>query len=153
MEVYNKNAINRLIAYIERLNGIGDKEKLSSMVKKEFNLTQDRKVFYSPDFSIRFSKSKSKRMSNTVLSLSALQKYDAEPFIVCIVTPETNHLLLSNSTFLYVTTSPSLSSTTTGMLLFPFITLNTRFKSVFSSASFNARIASAHTSTFFISAF
>ena len=98
--MYNKNAINRLIAYIERLNGIGDKEKLSSMVKKEFNLTQDRKVFYSPDFSIRFSKSKSKRMSNTVLSLSALQKYDAEPFIVCIVTPETNHLLLSNSTFL-----------------------------------------------------
>ena len=98
--MYNRDAIDRLVTYIQKLNGIGDKEKLSSMVKKEFNLTQDRKVFYSPDFAIRFSKSKSKRMSNTVLSLSALQKYDDEPFIVCVVTPETNHMMLANSTFL-----------------------------------------------------
>ena len=70
------------------------------MVKEEFHLVQDRKVFYSPDFAIRFSKSKSKRMSNTVLSLSALQKYDAEPFIVCVVTPDTNYMMLANSTFL-----------------------------------------------------
>ena len=98
--MYNRDAINRLVTYIQKLNGIGDKEKLSSLVKKEFNLTQDRKVFYSPDFAIRFSKSKSKRMSNTVLSLSALQKYDDEPFIVCVVTPETNHMMLANSTFL-----------------------------------------------------
>lgn len=98
--MYNRDAINRLVTYIQKLNGIGDKEKLSSMVKKEFNLTQDRKVFYSPDFAIRFSKSKSKRMSNTVLSLSALQKYDDEPFIVCVVTPETNHMMLANTTFL-----------------------------------------------------
>ena len=98
--MYNRDAINRLVTYIQKLNGIGDKEKLSSMVKKEFNLTQDRKVFYSPDFAIRFSESKSKRMSNTVLSLSALQKYDDEPFIVCVVTPETNHMMLANSTFL-----------------------------------------------------
>lgn len=98
--MYNRDAINRLVAYIQNLNGIGDKEKLSSLVKKEFNLIQDRKVFYSPDFAIRFSKSKSKRMSNTVLSLSALQKYDDEPFIVCVVTPETNHMMLANSTFL-----------------------------------------------------
>lgn len=98
--MYNREVIDRLIAYIENLNGIGDKEKLSLMVKKEFNLTQDRKVFYSPDFAIRFSTSKSKRMSNTVLSLSALQKYDNEPFIVCVVTPEINYMMLANSTFL-----------------------------------------------------
>lgn len=98
--MYNWDAINRLVTYIEKLNGIADKEKLSLMVKEEFNLTQDRKVFYSPDYAIRFSKSKSKRMSNTVLSLSALQKYDNNPFIVCIVTPEENYLLLANSTFL-----------------------------------------------------
>lgn len=98
--MYNRDAINRLVAYIQKLNGIGDKEKLSSMVKKEFNLIQDRKVFYSSDFAIRFSKSKSKRMSNTVLSLSALRKYDDEPFIVCVVTPETNYMMLANSTFL-----------------------------------------------------
>lgn len=98
--MYNRDAINRLVTYIQKLNGIGDKEKITSMVKKEFDLVQDRKVFYSPDFSIRFSKAKSKRMSNTVLSLSALQKYDDKPFIVCIVTPETNYMMLANSTFL-----------------------------------------------------
>ena len=59
--MYNRDAINRLVAYIQHFDGIGDKEKLSSMVKKEFNLVQDRKVFYSPDFAIRFSKAKSKR--------------------------------------------------------------------------------------------
>lgn len=98
--MYNRDAISRLVAYIQRLNGIGDKEKLSFMVKKEFNLVQDRKVFYSPDFAIRFSKAKSKRMSNTVLSLSALQKYDDKPFIVCVVTPDINYMMLANSTFL-----------------------------------------------------
>ena len=98
--MYNREAINRLVSYIRNLDGIGDKEKLSLMVKNEFNLTQDRKVFYSPDFAIRFSKSKTKRMSNTVLSLSALQKYDNKPFIVCIVAPYTNHMMLANSTFL-----------------------------------------------------
>ena len=98
--MYNRDAIDRLIAYIKNLNGIGDKKKLSSMVKEEFNLTQDRKVFYSPNFAIRFSKSKSKHMSNTVLSLSALQKYDNKPFIVCVVTPTENHMMLANSTFL-----------------------------------------------------
>lgn len=98
--MYNRDAINRLVAYIQKMNGIGDKEKLSSMVKNEFNLTQDRKVFYSSDFAVRFSRSKSKRMSNTVLSLSVLQKYDNKPFIVCVVTPDTNHMMLANSTFL-----------------------------------------------------
>lgn len=98
--MYNCNAVNRLVAYIQALDGIGDKEKLSSMVKNEFHLTQDRKVFYSPDFAVRFSKAKSKRMSNTVLSLSALQKYDNEPFIVCAVTPDKNYMMLANSTFL-----------------------------------------------------
>ena len=98
--MYNRDAINRLVAYIQSLDGIGDKEKLSSMVKKEFSLVQDRKVFSSHDFAIRFSKAKSKRMSNTVLSLSALQKYDDKPFIVCVVTPDTNYMMLANSTFL-----------------------------------------------------
>lgn len=98
--MYNRDAVDKLVSYIQELNGMGDKEKLSSLVKAEFNLTRDRKVFYSPDFAVRFSKSKNKRMSNTVLSLSALQKYDDKPFIVCIVTPDTNYLMLANSTFL-----------------------------------------------------
>lgn len=32
--MYNRDAINRLVTYIQKLNGIGDKEKLSSLVRK-----------------------------------------------------------------------------------------------------------------------
>ncbi|MCM1524966.1 MAG: hypothetical protein NC120_10965 [Ruminococcus sp.] len=39
-------------------------------------------------------------MNNTVLSLSTLQKYDNRPFIVCVVTPDANHMMLANPTFL-----------------------------------------------------
>jgi len=98
--MYNRASVERLVRYIESLNGIGDKEKLSKMVQSEFSLVKDRKVFVGDGFAIRFSEAKSKRMSNTVLSLSALQKYDDAPFIVCIVAPTTNYLLLANTTFL-----------------------------------------------------
>ena len=98
--MFNKDTINRLIRIIERNNGIGDKGTLASIVQKEFSLTLDRKVYYCDDFAIRYSKSQHKRMSNTVLSLSALQKYDDRPFFVCIVASNTNYLLLANSTFL-----------------------------------------------------
>ncbi len=98
--MYNKSTVDRLIGIIEGNNGIGDKEKLSNLVQKEFCLVKDRKVFANDDFAIRFSKSEHKRMSNTVLSLSALQKYDNKPFFVCIVAPTTNYLLLANTTFL-----------------------------------------------------
>ena len=98
--MYNASIIAKLISYIDNYNGIADKNKLADNVKNEFSLTQDRKVYYCDDFAIRFSKSESKRMSNTVLSLSALQKYDNKPFFVCIVSSKVNYLLLANSTFL-----------------------------------------------------
>ena len=79
--MYNEVEINRLISLIQQHNGIGDKEKLSKIVQSEFGLIKDRKVFSNTDFAIRFSKSERKRMSNTVLSLSALQKYDSRPFL------------------------------------------------------------------------
>ena len=98
--MYNEVEINRLISLIQQHNGIGDKEKLSKIVQREFGLIKDRKVFSNTDFAIRFSKSERKRMSNTVLSLSALQKYDSRPFFVCIVASSENYLLLANTTFL-----------------------------------------------------
>lgn len=98
--MYNKSAIDHLIAVIEEHNGIGDKERLANIVQKEFSLVKDRKVFSNEDFAIRFSKSEHKRMGNTVLSLSALQKYDNKPFVVCIVASSMNYLLLANTTFL-----------------------------------------------------
>ncbi len=98
--MYNAKKLNELFRLIKDNDGIADKGKLADIVQKKFSLIQDRKVYYCEDFAIRFSKSESKRMSNTVLSLSALQKYDSRPFIVCIVSTTTNYLLLANTSFL-----------------------------------------------------
>jgi len=69
-------------------------------VQKQFKLTRDRSVYYSEHFAIRFSSSHSSSFSNTVLSLSNLQKYDELPFLVCLVTPQKNLVYLANTTFL-----------------------------------------------------
>ena len=98
--MYSDGMIRRLTAYISTLDGINNKDKLKEMVKDEFHLTTDRSVYYRDEFAIRFSKSQRERMSNTVLSLSALLKYDDRPVIECIVTPQKNYQLLMNTTFL-----------------------------------------------------
>lgn len=98
--MYNKLIINSLIKFIKENNGKVDKKSLIDLVQKKFSLVKDGKVYCCADFSIRFSSSKKKHMSNTVLALSKLQKYDKKPFFVCIVTPDTNYILLANTTFL-----------------------------------------------------
>ncbi len=89
-----------LINYIKSKDGIGNKSVLIDGVQNQFNLTKDRSVYYSEHFAIRFSSSHSSSFSNTVLSLSNLQKYDELPFLVCLVTPEKNFIYLANTTFL-----------------------------------------------------
>lgn len=89
-----------IINFILAQHGIGDKLKLIKRVQKKFGLTKDRSVFYSEHYAIRFSSSSSNNFSNTVISLSNLQKYDDQPFLVCLVTPHKNILCLANSTFL-----------------------------------------------------
>ncbi len=98
--MYNREAIDRLIDFISRQDGHTDKIRLQTAVQQEFSLTKDRSVFYCQWFAIRFCKAASRNFGNTVLSLSALQKYDGKPFIVCLVTPQRNYLMLANSTFL-----------------------------------------------------
>jgi hypothetical protein len=102
MYSYNSSTINKLIYYIKSQNDINAKDMLADKVQAEFSLIKDRSVYYCDDFAIRFSytKNKSGSLSNTVLSLSALQKYDAKPFFVCIVTPGDNYVHLANTTFL-----------------------------------------------------
>lgn len=92
--------VRRLIEFIISLDGIGNKDAVKLKVIQEFKLVRDRSVYYCDSFAIRFSYTSGKSFSNTVLSLSALQKYDSIPFIVCIVTPKTNRLLIANTTFL-----------------------------------------------------
>lgn len=92
--------VNRLIEFIISLDGTGNKDAVKQQVVQQFKLVRDRSVFYCDSFAIRFSYTSGNSFSNTVLSLSALQKYDSIPFIVCIVTPNINRLLLANTTFL-----------------------------------------------------
>ncbi|MBQ3021981.1 MAG: hypothetical protein IJD91_01465 [Clostridia bacterium] len=101
--MYNREIINELITYVESLNGLGNKEKVKTLVQNRFSLIKDRSVFYNESFAIRFGyngKNDKKRISNTVLSLSAIKNYDDRPLIFCIVTHSINHLLLINTTFL-----------------------------------------------------
>jgi hypothetical protein len=92
--------LNALIDFIGQHDGINNKTALSELVSKQFNCVKDRSVFYTRDFAVRFCKANSAVLSNTVLSLSALQKYDNKPFVVCISAPQKNYLLLANSTLL-----------------------------------------------------
>jgi len=90
----------RLLEVITVHNGINDKAKLSALIAKEFELTKDRSVYYCDDFAIRFSSGAGPSFSNTALSLSNLKKVDHIPFLVCLVTPTENHVLLANTTLL-----------------------------------------------------
>jgi len=92
--------LENLVKFIENNKTINDKSRLATLVKEKFALTKDRSVFYNSQFAIRFSKANSASFGNTVLGLSALQKYDDRPFIVCLVIKDENILLLANSTFL-----------------------------------------------------
>lgn len=98
--MYNRSALQSLVSFICDQNGIADKHALTNMVQAQFSLIKDRSVFYCRDFAIRFCTANNRSFSNTVLSLSALQKYDRIPFVVCLVTPEQNYLMLANTTFL-----------------------------------------------------
>ena len=94
------NSLQLLVGFIAENDGINDKGRLSRLVAERFVLTTDRLVFYCGDFAIRFSSAAKLGFSNTVLSLSNLKKFDDRPFVVCLVTPTTNHCLLANTTFL-----------------------------------------------------
>lgn len=98
--MYNREVIGQLVAFISSMDSIADKSRLSSAVQQEFRLVKERSVFYGKWFAIRFCTAKFGNFSNTVLSLPTLHRYDDIPFIVCLVTPTRNDLLLANTTFL-----------------------------------------------------
>jgi len=95
----NKDIIE-FVDYIKSRDGAQNKSALIGDVQNKFNLIKDRSIYYSEHFSVRFSYSSSTSFSNTVISLSNLQKYDDQPFIVCLVTPKKNILYLANTTFI-----------------------------------------------------
>jgi hypothetical protein len=93
-------AIDPLLAFLAQHEAINDKARLARLVADQFQLTRDRSVYYCKDFALRYSSAVGLNFANTVLSLSALQKFDDRPFIVCLVTPHRIYTLLANTTFL-----------------------------------------------------
>ena len=97
--MYNDDAILHIVEYLEQNKGL-DKEKIKRKVMLDFNLIEDRSVYYCDEFALRFSSSTTSYFSNCILSLSNLKKYDDRPFIVCVVMPNENYLLLANTSCL-----------------------------------------------------
>jgi len=91
--------LSEFISFV-KTNVTGNKSTLINLVRSNFPFTKDRSVYYCNNFAVRFCSSPSGSFSNTVLSLSNLQKYDNVPLIVCLVTSTENKLFLANTTFL-----------------------------------------------------
>lgn len=97
---YMAAKLEDFIRYIETLNWVGDKWIVIEKARLKFAFVKDRSIYYTDDFSVRFCYSASWSFSNTVLSLSNLQKYDQKPFLICLVTKGKNIFYLANSTLL-----------------------------------------------------
>jgi len=80
--------LQELITFIQSHDGVNNKFTLTHLVNERFSCVKDKSVYYTKYFAIRFSKGQghSAKISNTILALSMLQKYDDRPFIVCICT-------------------------------------------------------------------
>ena len=93
--------VRRFINYIESQKQISNKDTLIQLCQADFHLTQDRTVFHNRFFAVRFSYSKNGSFSNTILSLSKLEKFDRIPFFVVLVCGnQDNKIFLSNTTLL-----------------------------------------------------
>lgn len=77
------------------------KDAVINYALKKYTFVQDRKVYRNNHFAVRFSYSRNHSFSNTILSLSALEKYDKIPFLVCLLSGQsTISFYLANTTFL-----------------------------------------------------
>lgn len=91
------------VRYITQEAPKHNKSIVENAVSQRYNFIKDRKVYHNQYFAVRFSysKSTSDSFSNTVLSLSALEKYDKIPFFVVLIRQSAdNMVLLANTTFL-----------------------------------------------------
>jgi len=95
----NKAMLKDFILFV-KANRTGNKSNLINLIRSNFAFTKDRSVYYCNTFAVRFCFSRSGSFSNTVLSLSNLQKYDNIPFLVCLVTSDENKLFIANTSFL-----------------------------------------------------
>ena len=99
MNKFCKEFVEYIVTQAPRNN----KKVVEDHIAARYALIKDRKVYHNEYFAVRFSysKSASDSFSNTVLSLSALEKYDRIPFFVVLVRQNADNLiLLANTTLL-----------------------------------------------------
>ena len=76
------------------------KEAIQSAFAHASGAHKYRSVYSCSTYTIRFSEANKPSFSNGVLSLSALQRYDHLPMVICIVRPTAVDFRLANTTFL-----------------------------------------------------
>ena len=81
-------------------NPNADKAFLQAAFSEAFEPIKARSVLIANGFAFRFSEARTGSFSNTVLSLSALQAYDVQPFVIVVVRPDRVDFLLANTSFL-----------------------------------------------------
>lgn len=93
--------ITEFVEYVNHGMPKHDKAVAQKATQKHFNLIKDGTVYYTQHFAVRFCYSKNGAFSNTVLSLSKLQKFDDIPFFVVLIRREQDNVLfLANSSLL-----------------------------------------------------
>lgn len=93
-------ALESFLKNIKQKNPAITKQQLARVAAEHYGLVKDRSLYVGKEFVIRFTDAKKGSLSNTILSLSALQKYDDRPCIVCVNEPANLYLLLINSTLI-----------------------------------------------------
>ena len=81
-------------------NPEADKATIQAAYVQAFSPAKARSVLLGEGFALRFSEARTGSFSNTVLSLSALEAYDAEPFVIVVVRSDRVDFMLANTTFL-----------------------------------------------------
>lgn len=76
------------------------KQGIQSAYITRFGPQRFRSVYAGNGYAVRFSEARTGAFSNTVLSLSALQIHDGQPFVVVVVRGNLIEFLLANATFL-----------------------------------------------------
>lgn len=109
-------SVENFINYITNEAPQHNKLALVADCANRFNFVKDRTVYHCDYFAVRFSSTKNKSFSNTILSLSHLEKYDHIPFFVVVSSKDNpNTIYLANSTFLKKTSHSSKELTITNI--------------------------------------
>jgi hypothetical protein len=89
-----------ILQNLKALQPNAKKAQIEAAFAARVAVRKERSVFIGHGYAIRFSEANTGSFSNVVLSLSALQKYDTNPLVICIVRPSHLDFRLANATLL-----------------------------------------------------